>query len=280
MRDRPVYEADWRACRVTWWLIGIQGVLFLFVGAAGGANARGSPIAPFIHDELWLHPSAVLSELKVWQVFTSLWFHDVDAGVGHVLLNMLLLYALGSRAEAAFADRRRYLVLYVGGGITFALAQVAAAAIGVEASASCGASGSIFALIAYVLIAHGNEPVRLFGVWRMSMRAFAWIGLGTCLLFYLVSMRVPPAWSIGHAVALVWGWHAARRTADVALGAGVTSTTTAQPENEAPEDEESDGADDVRGRVDRLLEKISDDGMASLSDEERAFLEDASKRFQ
>jgi len=287
MRDRPVVQAGWRACSVTWWLIGIQVVLFLVVGAAGGANARGSSLSGFIQRELWLHPTTILDGWKLWQPFTAMWFYNVDLGLGHLLLNVLLLYALGSRCEVSLSlDRRRYLLLYLGGGITFALAQVAAASLGVASSPSLGASGSIFALIAYALMALGDEPVRLFGIWRMSMRTFAWIALGACLLFYVFSLPVPPAWSIGHAVALAWGWHAARRTADVGVALRVSLPDPAPPppvpEAEEPEepDEPDAAAEDVRGRVDRLLEKITDDGMGSLSAEERAFLEDASKRFR
>jgi membrane associated rhomboid family serine protease len=91
----------------------------------------------------------------LWQPFSYMWLH---AGLGHVAMNMFMLWMFGSPVALAWGPKRFlrfYLVCGIGAGMiiaTYPYLIMAFNPLGIEA-ATLGASGAVYgALLAYSLI--------------------------------------------------------------------------------------------------------------------------------
>lgn len=288
MRDDAGSRPRWNPGRVTWTLIGINGLLWLVFTASvnWGASGLGRPLVPsgglggFIWDQLLLRPDEVFARGKVWQLFTCFWLHAWQ-DVWHVLWNMVLLYFFGRTAEDHLGPRG-YLKLYIGGGLVASLVFTGYAALAGHAGPALGASGAVFAVMVWVACMHPRRIVYLMFVFPVP--------LGILVLLVLVGMevvvvaqRAPTAGSaVAHLTGAAWGfvyfrffrrWHSER-------GPGGWLVKFRRKRKAAIEGRQREDESAVKARVDALLKKISTDGMAALSEEEKGFLQDASKRFR
>ena len=226
---------------------------------------------------------AGLRDLRIWQPFTYMFLH---ADVIHLLFNMLVLGIFGREVELALGSKR-YLMLYIGAGV---LAGLAWTAISAGPLAECsGSSGAVFAVIgAFAGIApHRQITLLVFFVLPVTMTARMMalsLGVVTLLMLLYGDPRVAHiahlvGGVIGYFVARRWGaplawthgqrrpppfpnpirnWMAHRRRKQLHLA----------PPWEGPVSSED---------LDRLLDKINEDGIASLTRRERETLEKASR---
>lgn len=223
-----------------------------------------------------LVPADALPRLHVWQFATYMFLHG---GFWHLFFNMFALWMFGSEIEQLWG-RRAFLAYYFvtgfGGGLTYCLTSWGSWAPLV------GASGAIFGLLlAYGLLFPDRQillyfiiPIKakwfvlLFGVFELlaaQQRSLDGIGhfahLGGMLFGYVWlklggprrGLRVLPGWPgrtarRGHARFRVVG--------------------TQRPEADARR----------RERVDEILEKISREGLQSLTPEEQEILRGAGRR--
>jgi membrane associated rhomboid family serine protease len=136
---------------VTSVLIGLNLLVFVMVALTGGANGWLLPKLALIPvGGTYLvegKPEFVngISDGAVWQLLTSMFTH---VELWHIGFNMLALYVLGPQLEVMLG-RARFLALYllaglVGSATVYWLAE--------EQSVTVGASGSLFGLMAALLI--------------------------------------------------------------------------------------------------------------------------------
>ena len=93
-----------------------------------------------------LMPRAVTHLFAVWQLVTYMFLHDPN-GVGHILINMLILWMFGVTLENTWGTKRflqYYFVCGVGAAICVVLL---ATLLGNAESRTIGASGAIFGLL-------------------------------------------------------------------------------------------------------------------------------------
>ena len=111
-----------------------------------------------------LYAPAVLS-LQVWRLFTYMFLHG---GLGHLLINMLVLYMFGSQLERIWGPRRflRFYLLCGAGAGLFALLPLPAF---FEAT-HIGASGAVYGLLLAFGLLFPNAPVYLFFFLPMKAR--------------------------------------------------------------------------------------------------------------
>jgi len=105
-------------------------------------------------------PQEVATRFYLWQLFTYMFLH---LGIGHLLINMLVLWMFGCELERAWG-RRRFLAYYLLTGSGAAVFNVAISLLSgyATAAATIGASGAIYAL----LLAYGLMfPNRLIYLW-------------------------------------------------------------------------------------------------------------------
>jgi membrane associated rhomboid family serine protease len=224
---------------------------------------------------------------QIWRLLTHAFCHDRYA-IFHIIFNMLFLYWFGCTLETMYGSRE-FIFFYLAAAVVAALAFVGLDLYTGSSIPAVGASGAVLAVVMLYTMHFPREeicvcwiiPVQMrfvmlfYVIWDLHPvllalagdRVFSGIahaahlgGLAFGFLYAKFEWRLEPlggwmSWSR-------WRW---RRRPRLRL------VPAALPEPEsAPE----------QARVDQLLKKIFDTGRASLSDEERTFLQKASERIK
>lgn len=244
-----------------------------------------------------------LRGLEFWRFIT---FQFCHANLSHLLFNMIALWFFGPIVEQTLG-RRRFLAFYLTCGVSGALLYLLLNAGGVVAldwlgpdakvpgvlinnpnmplvGASAGIFGVLIAAARYV----PNATVLLFFVipMKLSTLAYGLVGIAVAtIVFASVGLNIPifslPTDNAGgetaHLGGAIAGWYFARRPQHLGdffafLGrfdpfGGGRAETRARRRTAAQAAE-----------VDRILGKVRDSGLASLTDAERRTLRDASER--
>ena len=262
--------------RITWWIIGINAVLWIVFSSATSKGA--SDLGRFMVEHLMLWPADVFAGGKVWQLFTAIWLH-MPTSAGHVFLNMLALFFFGRTAESHLGEGG-YLKLYLLGGIVASVVYTGYAYVADAFNPALGASGAVFAVLVWVACMHPKRTVYLMMIVPMPM----WLAVGVFIVgvqfFAIGGDEAGPA--VAHLAGAAWGfvyfrffrrWHSTR-------GPGGWMVKLRRKRETAAEGRRQEDEAAVKARVDALLAKISTEGMAALSEEEKTFLQEASKRFR
>jgi membrane associated rhomboid family serine protease len=227
----------------------------------------------------------------VWQLVSYQFMH---AGLLHVLCNCWAIFVFGREVEAALG-RRPFLALYFSSGIIGGLFQSLAGLISMARFGGpvVGASASAFGLVAAYALLFPNQWLLLFFV--IPMRAK--LALALCAAFTVGGLFwpvKPDSVHMAHAAhlggmlfgvlfvryAMHWQWPGFRR------GHGQPSrrlvrvpTRSSQGWSQTVPIEEDIPAEEFLSReVDPILEKISAQGIQSLTQRERDILEAARAR--
>ena len=225
---------------------------------------------------------AVTAE-SFWQVWRYLTFQFLHGSPQHIAMNMLGLYMLGTPLEKQMGGRRFlrfYLVCGAAAGRAYVI--VSAAAALPAARPIVGASGGVFGIILACAILMPEMRVVLF-IFPMSMRLLAtivFVMIALVLVQSFATGQVQDAMSDmahlgGAAAAGVWLWLIPRLQGRFASGRHRASP--ANPNSGAWQRRMKALADE-QARVDEVLKKIHDKGIASLSAREKKTLQDATRR--
>lgn len=203
-----------------------------------------------------LVPFNVTNQYWLWQPFTYIFIH---ADFWHFLFNTFMLWMLGRMIEPEMGSRKFLLYFLVCGA---AAALVTAAWTPSSLRPVIGASGAVYGLLAAFAFLYPNATVYFYFLFPMSARAMA-ILLGAVEFIMTMSAPGSKISNVTHlgglAAGLLWLWgerHWRER-----------------PVYAAP-----DPAIEEKAEVDRLLEKISNSGQASLSRPELARLDEYARR--
>ena len=220
-----------------------------------------------------------------WQVWRYVTFQFLHADYWHIIMNMLGLYLLGSPLEQHWGSRR-FLGFYLGCGAVAGLTYVAvSAALGDDPHMPIiGASGGIFAiLLACAVLFPQFKLILLF--FPVPIRLAAMIIFGG-MIFMVVSSLAHGGlssgfWSdtchLGGAVAAafyLWGLPAIGgvRLRRAFRGGSKTGSGAWKRRMDRLAAEQA--------QIDRILQKIHDHGVASLTRKEQKALKEATKRQQ
>ncbi len=250
--------------------------------AAQGAKVRTSLVTDWL-DLNWVS----LQQGQIWRLLTYAFCHD-PFNILHIVFNLLVLYFFGRSVEDILGPReflRFYLVAAVASGIAYVvLALVTRDGIG----SVVGASGAVYAVFAYYAMTYPRSRVYIMGVIPVEAR---WL-----LVAYVVFDMLPVIRELGgreslsgvahaaHLGGLAFGmwykWSGANVGSWLGGFSGVKlpSRPRSNPNVRLYEPETSQ--DDLEQRVDELLDKIREHGEASLTDEERQFLKEASRQYR
>lgn len=197
-----------------------------------------------------------LSQGWYWTLVTHLFLH---AGILHLLVNGLMLWFVGPEVERLLGPVR-FLVLYFVSGIAGGLLQTA---FSPPLSELVGASGAICGLILAFTTTYPELQlsVLLFFVVPVRMKART-LGYGLILVslaFYLLGI-LPGFGHLAHLGGALAGW-AMMRTFGYGRGFRPPRAPGGGPPMAARRD------------VDAVLRKLTEEGIESLSTEERRLLE-------
>jgi len=242
-------------------------VLIMINVAVFGLQAVASHVAPGLIDSLFALSGHGISQGYYWQFITYMFLHG---GVLHLLVNCLGLYFAGREVEIV-CGRKHLLGMYFLGGFVGGIVQLLAGPSSIEL---VGASGGVCAvLLAFTTILPELEITAfLFFVIPLKMRA-KWLGravIVTSILFALVGFGR----DIGHIAHLggaLTGWLYARR-----LGYGGAFWLQRLFRDRRRLQERRDRMNPtefISEEIDPILEKISREGIHSLTRAERRVLE-------
>jgi len=218
--------------------------------------------------------------LELWRLMTYQFLHG---GLLHIGINMLILWMLGRHIEARLG-RKQFLALYFLSGLIGGLLQVGFNILMTRwygpaalVQLTVGASGSVMGILMAFAVLYPREELIIF-IFFFPMRIEArWFALG---YFILESVYTWQAVALGlgdnvahaaHLGGLVIGflW--------VKMGLRLFGRwRRMRRAGRAPADAVPRADDDAE--VDRILRKIHEQGIDSLTLRERMFLQDASRR--
>lgn len=235
-------------------------------------------------------PAEIL--FRPWAVFTYMFVHG---GFWHVLFNMLVVFFFGPPLEQRLGGTE-FLKLYLLAGLGGALLGFVFA----FSTPVIGASGAAFGLMLAFAWYWPNAPIYIWGIFPVKAKFL----VGAMVVFTFLATLGDAQSTTAHfahlggliAAALYLRFGAGGSGAPSFLGLGRVVRTPrvaivqrardraeerrisgATPSPERPTRER--GADgDLLDEVDRILDKISASGIASLTDEERAVLDEVSRR--
>ena len=214
-------------------------------------------------DALILLPSALLQ--RPWTMVTYMFLHG---GLGHIFGNMIALYFFGPRVEERLGSER-FFALYMISGISGALLSFLT-----PNALILGASGAVFGVTLAFARFWPRDQIYIWGVLPVEAR---WLVAGYTL-YSLFAVRgggggvAHFAHLGGFAGAFLYLQFIARNAAGKRWQKQVTSAPPAKAVADWSKVDRSSIHEVNRGEVDRILDKISATGLASLSPQERLFL--------
>jgi membrane associated rhomboid family serine protease len=238
-----------------------------------------SEIGLWFDSTFGLVPRKVFGQLHIWQFASYMFLH---VNFFHILFNMFVLWMFGSELETLWGRKaflQYYLVTGIGAGLTYVLIMPL-----LDANSSyhilMGASGAIYGLLAAYAMIYPNRKIMLYFLIPVPMR---WFALGLVVIEMMSMLRASNVGHLAHLGGLLVGYlylRGGRRYFDNFLKARrkkkassrfhvVDDKKTSRPSNGSGKGGQT--------RVDQILEKISTEGLDSLTQEEQDILRRASR---
>jgi len=228
-------------------------------------------------------PAPLESWQLAWRLVTYGFLHG---SMMHILFNMFVLWMFGRLIEPIYGSLE-FLLFFLAGVVISGLAHVGyIVAMGANIPA-VGASGGVMAVVFLTAMIYPREKVYVFGIIPMEMRVMAVLYAVIDLVGAMNPGSGTAHWAHlgGAAFGVAYYYYHWRLSGFwIGLKRRFSSTGRAlrprprvrvyQPEDPEPRDS------NVDAEVDRLLEKISRQGESSLTEKERTFLAEASRKYR
>ena len=212
-----------------------------------------------------LTPYVAIQKLRVWQFITYSFLHDVENPL-HILMNMFLLWMFGGHVESTLG-RSRLFRLYFVAALAGGICMVPWYGYGIPI---LGASAAVFGLMAMFARLFPHQRVLIWGIFPVKARTLVFALTGLDLLMAIQGSQTGTA-HLAHVGGFVVGWF----FLPLERAAGRFTRTRGPQKTLRREREEQE----VRAKVDKLLAKVGREGLGSLTERERDFLNRASKKF-
>jgi membrane associated rhomboid family serine protease len=269
-------------------LIIVNALVYLFK-----LSVSGEPHSLFIEDRYFALSVEGLKNGYVWQLLT---FQFMHAGLWHLVFNCWAIYVFGRAIEETLGWKK-YLILYLGSGVAGGICQVLAALLWPDLFGGpvVGASAGGFGLIAAFAVLFPERELMLLLFFILPIRLTAKMLLMLSAMLALFGI-IFPAGNIANAAHLGGmlagvvfirqfvqgrGWHwkfPARRAAPRELVSTRAGKSSSWRSAASPPDEDLSNDEFVKSEVDPILDKISKQGIHSLTAREREILEIARER--
>jgi len=220
-------------------------------------------------------PAAIL--VRPWTIITYMFLHG---GFGHIFFNMLALFFFGPRLEVRLGGRR-FLALYFVAGITGAVLSVIEFLIARGDIAIVGASGAVFGVMLGYAYYWPRDRIYIWGILPVEARVF--VGVMTAISLYFgfsgmgggIAHFAHLGGFLGGYLYLKWiEYRSPARRFKAKVTAPARSKGRAREDIKRWENIPRDELHPVnRDELDRVIEKIKQSGIGSLTTDERAFLD-------
>jgi membrane associated rhomboid family serine protease len=244
-------------------------------------GAPSDPLSSPVFEFLALQPSAVFHG-AIWQLITAQYLHW---SVGHLFVNMLGLYFFGGQLLQDWGPRR-FFAVYTAAGLVGNLFYLAVTSVGWLSSHAvlAGASGCVLGLLGACAVRYPDQIVIVYFV-PMRVRTLALLFAGLYIL-NLISRGENAGGDACHIAGMAFGalwayrgeqWWGSRRFSMPSIRRRTRST---RPSRESPSSfqqrVEQRRTDDEA--VDRILKKVYEGGIHSLTAAEKKTLHEATER--
>ena len=222
---------------------------------------------------------------RFWGVFTYMFVHG---GFWHLFMNMLVLFFFGPPLESRWGGReffRFYVIAGLGG---------AALSLLIAQGPVVGASAAIYGVMLAFAMNWPNAPIYIWGIFPVKAK---WL-VGFFFLLSVFGTMDPAASSTAHfahlgglVAAFIYlkaDWRpratlsrmTRNKTGRAPRPLAIVPREVARSREAAKEERPLESREESRllDEVDRVLDKISAQGMSSLTREERALLDEVSRR--
>jgi membrane associated rhomboid family serine protease len=215
-----------------------------------------------------VYPKTTGMALQLWRVVTYQFLHG---GLWHIVFNLMVLYFMGPFVERAWGSKaflKFYLICGAAGGVIYTL--LVKLGILTPPLPMVGASGGIYGLMAAIVIMYPRMKVLLYGIIPMTM---TWL-VSLAVIFSLINI------AIGENV----GGEAAHLTG-LAVGFLYVFykpmvTKMRMERNKGNWARKVEQERSFQAEVDRILDKVHNEGLQSLTDSEKKMLQEATRREQ
>ena len=218
-----------------------------------------------------LVPARLFSHLALWQIFTYMFLHGSP---GHLLINMFMLWMFGSDLERQWGSRqflRYYFITGVGAGLLYCLSNIH------SLIPTIGASGAIFGILVAFGMTFPERIILVFFLIPMKAKRAVMLFAGIELWNYLSYGSAGGIARFAHLGGMLVGylylkgwwrkywmaiWRPGRR---IELRQKLTNLKAGQEE-------------ELEKEVDLILDKISKEGIRSLTRREKRILQKKAKK--
>jgi membrane associated rhomboid family serine protease len=228
-----------------------------------------------LYRELAFIPAAIL--VRPWTIITYMFLHG---GFAHIFFNMLALFFFGPRLEMRLGGGR-FLALYFVAGVTGALLSLIEFVATGGNIAIVGASGAVFGVMLGYAHYWPRDRIFIWGILPVEARLFVIIMTAVSLYFGFSGTGAGIAHFahlggfLGGYLYLKWlEYRSPARRFKAKVTAPARSKGNAREDLKRWESIPRDQLHPVnRDELDRVIEKIKQSGVGSLTADERAFLD-------
>ena len=237
-------------------------VIFILMALSGEKS--------FLFRSFGLVPILVWQKFKFWQLFTYLFIHGDWL---HILLNMFMLWVCGQDLETQWGRNSFFLFYFVcgiGSGFITVLFDIN------SITPIVGASGAIYGLLVAYGFTYPNRILLLYGLFPIRAK-YVVLGFGIIAFLASLSANLSNISHVTHLSGMIIGfificfspywngikiWYLRLRL----------KNTKQKITNINGETEQ------MKQRVDEILDKLNDSGWESLTDQEEKYLTQASEK--
>lgn len=246
--------------------------VFLVLYFSGKTNAL------YIRSFFELDRSSIFPSFQIWRFVTYGFCHSLAPM--HIAFNMFVLWMFGRVVEPVLGSRE-FIAFYLAGIVVSGICHIA-----ISGAPVVGASGGVMSVVFLTAMCYPRMTVLLMFIIPVELR---WVAVLYALLDVFGVIN-PGTDNVAHVAHLggaafgvaykYWGWN---------LTAGFNTrwnkfklNRSARSKNLRVYSEPDTKISNARldEQVDMVLEKISREGEASLTDQERALLKDASNKYK
>lgn len=267
-----MYGFGWKLTPAVKWLIGINVIIFLslylvvpFISAL--STDLGNLII-LIVDWLALNPQRFLYRLAIWQPVTYMFLH---ADIFHILFNMLALWMFGGVLEE-YWGKKKFLIYYfltgTGAGITYVIFDLVTG----MGNSTIGASGAIYGLLLAFGVLFPDTIILMFFLFPMKAKYAVMI---FAAVEFLSSFQMTGVAHIAHLGGMIFGLVYIKY--QLPIDDFFDSEKKRKKKIVKILQKQEDDYQKVQLDSDKILEKISREGIDKITAREREILDKASK---